>query len=47
VPVRHVIRETTSDEVKALRSETTALKGTLGEMVLENRLLKKSVLEDG
>ena len=39
-----VVREATSDEVKALRSETAALKETLGEMVLENRLLKKSVL---
>jgi len=42
-----VVREATSDEVKALRSETAALKETLGEMVLENRLLKKSVLGDG
>ena len=42
-----VVREATSDEVKALRSETVALKETLGEMVLENRLLKKSVLGDG
>ena len=42
-----VIREETSDEVKVLRSETAALKETLGEMVLENRLLKKSVLGDG
>ena len=42
-----VIREATSDEVKALRSETAVLKETLGEMVLENRLLKKSVLGDG
>ena len=42
-----VIREATSDEVKALRSETAALKATLGEMALENRLLKKSVLGDG
>ena len=41
-----VVREATSDEVKALRSETAALKETLGEMVLENRLLKKSVLGD-
>jgi transposase len=42
-----VVREATSDEVKDLRSETSALKETLGEMVLENRLLKKSVLGDG
>ena len=41
------VREATSDEVKALRAETTALKETLGEVVMENRLLKKSVLGDG
>ena len=41
------IREATSDEVKELRAETAALKETLGEMVMENRLLKKSVLGDG
>ena len=42
-----VVREATSDEVKALRSKAATLKETLGEMVLENRLLKKSVLGDG
>ena len=41
------VREATSDEVKGLRAETAALKETLGEMVMENRLLKKSVLGDG
>ena len=41
------VREATSDEVKELRAETAALKETLGEMVMENRLLKKSVLGDG
>ncbi len=41
------VREATSDEVKELRAETAALKETLGEMVMENRLLKKSVLMDG
>ena len=41
------IREATSDEVKELRAETAALKETLGEMVMDNRLLKKSVLGDG
>ena len=41
------VREATSDEVKELRAETVALKETLGEMVMENRLLKKSVLGDG
>lgn len=40
-------REATSDEVKELRAETSALKETLGEVVMENRLLKKSVLGDG
>ena len=40
-------REATSDEVKELRAEAAALKETLGEVVMENRLLKKSVLGDG
>ena len=42
-----IVREGTSDEVKELRAEASALKETLGEMVMENRLLKKSVLGDG
>ena len=41
------VREASSDEVKELRAETAALKETLGEMVMENRLLKKSVLGNG
>lgn len=41
------VREATSDEVKDLRAEASALKETLGEMVMENRLLKKSVLGAG
>lgn len=41
------VREATSDEVKELRAETAALKETLGELLMENRLLKKSVLGDG
>ena len=41
------VREATTDEVTELRSEAAALKETLGEMVMENRLLKKSVLGDG
>ena len=41
------VREATSDEVKELRAEAAALKEALGEMVMENRLLKKSVLGDG
>ena len=40
-------REATSDEVKQLRSEATALKETLAELLIENRLLKKSVSGDG
>jgi len=40
-------REATSDEVKTLRSEMAALKETLAEVVMENRLLKKSVIGDG
>ena len=40
-------REATSDEVKQLRTEATALKETLAELLMENRLLKKSVLGDG
>ncbi len=34
-------REATSDEVRQLRSEATDLKETLGELLMENRLLKK------
>src|SRR6187551_44355 len=40
-------REATSDEVKTLRSEARQLKETLAEVLIENRLLKKSVLGDG
>ena len=36
------VREASSDEVRELRSETAALKETLGEVVMENRLLKKA-----
>jgi transposase len=41
------VREATSGEVKTLRSEATTLKETLAELLIENRLLKKSVLGDG
>jgi len=41
------VREATSDEVKQLSLEATALKEALTEQVMENRLLKKSVLGDG
>jgi transposase len=40
-------REATSDEVKGLRAEAQQLKELLAEVVLENRLLKKSVISDG
>ena len=41
------VREAGSDEVKELRSESTQLKEALAEAMLENRLLKKSVIADG
>lgn len=41
------VREAGSDEVKALRAEAGQLKEALAEALLENRLLKKSVLADG
>jgi transposase len=37
-------REATSDEVKGLRTEAQQLKELLAELLLENRLLKKSVI---
>ena len=40
-------RAATSDEVKALRAEASQLKETLAELLIENRLLKKSVTGDG
>ena len=40
-------REATSDEVKQLRGEASALKETLAELLMENRLLKKSATGDG
>ena len=40
-------REAGSDAVKALRSESAQLKEALAEAMLENRLLKKSVIGDG
>ena len=40
-------REATSDEVKHLRSEATTLKETVAELLMENRLLKKSMIGDG
>jgi len=40
-------REATSDEVKTLRSEAAALKETVADLLMENRLLKKSVIGNG
>jgi len=40
-------REATSEEVKALRAEARQLKEMLAELLMENRVLKKSVLGDG
>ena len=41
------VRAATSDEVKDVRKEARYLKEALAEQMLENRLLKKSVLADG
>jgi len=40
-------RAATSDEVKDLRREAGALKEVVADLMLENRLLKKSVTGDG
>ncbi len=40
-------RQATSNEVKALRAEAHDLKEALAEQILENRLLKKSMIGDG
>jgi len=40
-------RQATGSEVKALRAEARDLKETLAEQILENRLLKKSMIGDG
>jgi transposase len=40
-------RAATSDEVKHLRREGSALKEVVAELTLENRLLKKSLPADG
>src|SRR5437660_5964357 len=46
-PAGDTAREPTSDEVKELKAEARQLKETLAEVLIENRLLKKSVLGDG
>src|ERR671915_1222386 len=40
-------RAATSDEVKDLRREASALKEVVADLTLENRLLKKSMVGDG
>jgi transposase len=40
-------RDATSDEVKDIRAELRQLKEALAETLLENRLLKKSMITDG
>ena len=40
-------REATPNEVKDLRSEAAALKEAVAKLLMENRLLKKSVTGDG
>ena len=40
-------RQANTDEVKELRSQARQLKEVLAEQILENRLLKKSVIADG
>ena len=44
---RENARAATSDEVKGLLREASALKEVVAELTLENRLLKKSVTADG
>jgi transposase len=41
------VRAATSDEVKALRRGALSLKEAVADLTLENRLLKKSMNEDG
>ncbi len=40
-------RQATSEEVKTLRAEARGLKEALAEQMMENRLLKKSMIADG
>ncbi len=40
-------RAATTDEVKDLRRESSALKECVADLTLENRLLKKSMIADG
>ena len=40
-------RAASSDDVKGLRQEAAALKEVVADLMLENRLLKKSMIPDG
>ena len=40
-------RAATTDEVKNLRRQASALEGCVADLTLENRLLKKSMIADG
>ena len=40
-------RAATTDEVRDLRREASALKECVADLILENRLLKKSMIADG
>jgi transposase len=40
-------REATGDEVKEIQAQARQLKELVAELMIENRLLKKSVLGDG
>jgi len=40
-------RAATSDEVRDIRREASALKEVVADLTLENRLLKKSMIADG
>ena len=41
------VREATGDEVKEIQVQARQLKELVAELMIENRLLKKSVLGDG
>ena len=41
------MREATSDEVKDLRAENRELKEVVAEIILKNRVLKKSLVGSG
>ena len=42
-----ITRQATSPEVRDLRAESAALKEAVADLMLENRLLKKSMIGDG